>query len=323
MKRILLVSILFVVIAGPIASIEDASSITFSGSAADSLGTPVSEATVQWTENPSVNTTTDINGAFILTGLPSGSVFSVNITKTGFVPLYSQNFDVTANFSSPGHFTLITPTQLASWGVLAGKGAITGRVVEGVNEGSFISGAVVTYSSQLHPGTSPYSVTYYNGTIFEGSSTFSNGLFFILNVDPSDSINVTAAKASWTFNNKIFGTHADAVNAGRIESTHAFIYLPLIIKATPNTLVGTWNKVSCSGSCSGVPDQLVFNANGTGSGSGTDPDANGTFTWTLSGNQLTITSDKTEVANISWIDNNNISLTVIGGNDVTITLKRT
>jgi hypothetical protein len=99
------------------------------------------------------------------------------------------------------------------------------------------------------------------------------------------------------------------------------ISLPIVMSST-NSLVGTWNLANCTGSCSEVPNQFVFNANGTGTASGP---GGGTFTWTLCGNQLILnpTSGDTNVANINWIDNNNFIATLVaGGNKNQTTWKR-
>jgi len=90
-----------------------------------------------------------------------------------------------------------------------------------------------------------------------------------------------------------------------------------------NSLVGTWNFVSCTGHCSTVPNQLIFNANGAFNFPGP---GGGTGTWTLSGNQLTLTftSEATiGIITITWIDNNNIILNVVsGGSPQTTVWKR-
>jgi hypothetical protein len=98
------------------------------------------------------------------------------------------------------------------------------------------------------------------------------------------------------------------------------ISLPLVMSST-NSLVGTWNLANCTGSCSEVPNQFVFNADGTGTASGP---GGGTFTWTLCGKQLILnpTSGNTTVANINWIDNNNFIATLVAGGNNQTTWKK-
>lgn len=49
--------------------------------------------------------------------------------------------------------------------------------------------------------------------------------------------------------------------------------------STAGTFVGTWNKVSSTGTGSALADQIIFNSDGTGSYSGKNSGA-ANFTWT-------------------------------------------
>ncbi len=149
-----------------------------------------------------------------------------------------------------------------------------------------------TIIDDIGPGN--YSYTY-QGTLFE--------------------TNVSLAVSVEAYDNP--GTATYFFNRSRAISPYPYpVYLPLVVSSI-NSLVGTWNFVNCTGSCSAVPNQLVFNANGTGTASGP---GGGPFTWTLSGNQLTLnpTSGNMNAADINWIDNNNfIATLVVGGNNQT------
>ena len=82
-----------------------------------------------------------------------------------------------------------------------------------------------------------------------------------------------------------------------------------------NPLVGTWNRTAGPAGTR-APDQATFNADGSGRFSGT-VSGNATFTWTLSGNQLTVrtTGDPNPgpAMTLTWQDNNNLTRTDTGG----------
>ena len=79
-----------------------------------------------------------------------------------------------------------------------------------------------------------------------------------------------------------------------------------------DTIVGTWNRVSSTGTGANMPEQLIFNSNGTGSYSGSAT-GSGTLTWTQQGSQLTIT-----IQGVGTITVNNMSSPV--GNTFTLGL---
>jgi hypothetical protein len=94
------------------------------------------------------------------------------------------------------------------------------------------------------------------------------------------------------------------------------------------SLVGTWDQVGWTGgSAIGTPpDQMIFNAGGTGSMSGTRS-GSATFTWSVSGNTLTLNvGGSPSISTITWIDSNNIASTMpLGGGPSsghTLTMRR-
>jgi hypothetical protein len=190
-------------------------SITFGGGATDSAGHPVPGATVSMTGNPALSATADASGMFVLAGLPVNTTFSLQISGTGFAPSYTSNLLPTFNPTSSS-YVLYTPAEIASWGVTDGKGVIRSRVADVYNASSgYLGGAVVTASSTLHPST-PYTVTYYDGTGYGGSVTYSNGIYLVLNVDDGDTVTVTATKSGWYQGSKKFRTHAGGVSQGKV-----------------------------------------------------------------------------------------------------------
>jgi len=104
------------------------------------------------------------------------------------------------------------------WGVDAGKGAIVGRVVDNSNPQSvFIGGATVTFTSAKYPASPPYTVKYRDASGgLTGTSTYTDGRYYILNVEEGDTVTVTATKTGWSFTQRIFVTHADAVSQALI-----------------------------------------------------------------------------------------------------------
>jgi len=193
--------------------------ISFAGGVNNSAGSPINGALVEMVGNSSVNTTSGADGSFVLNGLPSGTDFSVMMSKTGYLPTYTNNFNSTSDVTAAAFNSLLTPADVSTWGLNAGKGVISARVADRNNPSVMISGAVVTCASSLHPGPCPYTITYNDGTGFSGASTFGNGRFFVMNVDDGDTVTVNASRAGWSFSPRVFLTHADAVGQGRIQGT--------------------------------------------------------------------------------------------------------
>ena len=191
-----------------------AAAISFTGAVSTSAGAPISGATIEMVGDPSIFTTSAIDGSFTLTGLPEGTTFSVKFSNTGYAPSYTHNFNMTTNFTRTSAYALYTPAEMSYWGITPGKGAISKRATD--NTDSTLAGAVVTAASALHPST-PYRVVYTDlqGKI-GGSSTFADGIYIVLNIDDGDTVTVTASKAGWSFNSRTFIAHADGVSQGRL-----------------------------------------------------------------------------------------------------------
>src|SRR3990172_4680171 len=172
------------------------------------------------TENASIFTNSDQNGAFTLDNLPSGQDFSGKLTTAGYVPTYTKNFNMTTSFSTSGAYTLYTASELSGWGITQGQAVIRGRVSVSGSPSSYIGGAAVTCTSSLHPGPCPYQVTYMDDqNSLGGTSTYSNGKFLVLSVDAGDTVTVTASKQGWSFGQTVLFTHADSVSQGGISGT--------------------------------------------------------------------------------------------------------
>lgn len=190
----------------------------------DSAANPLEGVAVEMLGNADVNTTTDASGNFIIGGLPFGSAVSLKLSKTGYVPTYSNDM---YNLSSqnilnltgykPLYYTLYSPEAIASWGVVSGSGVINGRVID-QNSMANLSGAVVTYTSAQKR---TYQVKYVNesGTLVDGPSTFANGIFMIINVADGDTVIASATKAGYNIAPRIYRTHADAVTQSSLFGT--------------------------------------------------------------------------------------------------------
>jgi hypothetical protein len=300
MRPITIACFFLVFVAGAVGSSDTALAINFSGFLQNSSNAPVSGITVFQAENVAIHSNPSASdGSFTLTGLPSGTDFSLKFVDTNSSPSYaigySRNYNRTTG-ASGSTFTIFTPTEITAWYQNTSPlvvqnsngGTIRGRVADADTDLN-IGGAKVTYTSSLGK---TYPLYYYNGTAstyVAGQATFANGHYLIFNVADGDAVNITVSKTGWVFNPITFDTHSGILNVsgGKILGSTPKLYLPLIL-STSNSVVGTWDFVNCTGSCSGVPNQIVFNADGTGQGIGTNSDANQTFSWTQQGNQGTV-----------------------------------
>jgi hypothetical protein len=174
-----------------------------------------------------VNTTTGADGAFTLGGLPAGTEFSVKIMgDETYVPTYTRVITSTGGVVADRNYNLFTQANLTTWGVSGGSGVIRGRIINSENTGAgYVSGAVVTYSSQL--GRTDYVVKYEDqfNVLSTGTGTTANGKYYILNVAEGDTVTVTATHPYYTFplltdgNARKFNTHANAVSEAIIKGT--------------------------------------------------------------------------------------------------------
>jgi hypothetical protein len=194
--------------------------ISFTGQVTTAAGAALLGVSVTIDGNPysTPSALTDGSGNFTLPGVPAGSWFALKMAKDGYRPTYTALLRSQANFGGGPAFALLTPAETESWGVqFDTKGVIATRVVDAA--GNNIAGAVVTAQSRLHPGV-PYTVTYRDDAgNFGGSSTYSNGRFFVLNVDEGDIVTVTATKSGYGPQSRSYLTHAGGISQGRIVIT--------------------------------------------------------------------------------------------------------
>jgi hypothetical protein len=212
--------------------------ISATGSVQDSNGNPVNDAIIEMVGNPYVTTTSDANGDFTLNGLPIGSTFAIEIVASGYMDLYSRNFNTTSNLEGLG-YTLHTPFQISGWGVDSDESDIVGHVTDSSNNN--LEGAVVSCTSKLHDPCT-YTIEYGSPpNSVNTTATTSNGSFYVLNVDAGDTVTIHAAPtADWVFTPITFVTYADSESEGKITGSAATVPgAPTIGTATPGNAQAT------------------------------------------------------------------------------------
>lgn len=169
--------------------------------AASNFTNPVADAAVSVLTDGNVDgTVTGVNGGFLLTGIPQGQNFELEITKTDYTPVYSEIFNWAQDLQTLLPYGLFPAGTLPNWGVAAGNGAIIGRVSQLATPLDFLAGATVTAVNAGNPGQS-FPVVYQdpaNGAM-GGATTYDNGVFVVLNVPAGTTVQLTAAKPGWTF----------------------------------------------------------------------------------------------------------------------------
>lgn len=176
-----------------------------------SAGIAIAGAKVEVQNESSSYATTAANGSFILNSFQNNNI-SLKITKTGYVPTYTRSYSINGNLDlTPYPIHLYTQAELTSWGVIPGKGVIVGQILNnGTTPYSAVSNVVVYSQSN----NKDYPVTYYNGTNFGGSATYSNGLFFVKNLPPYAWVGVTPIKSAWSFSLDGVNVYPDSVTEG-------------------------------------------------------------------------------------------------------------
>jgi hypothetical protein len=290
--------------------------VNFSGMVRDSAGGNLSGVTVSTSGlapfYPEVSTSTDSSGNYSLTG-PAGMPFTLHFSKATFHDVYTARMASAQNNTSPSPYVLFTDADLASKSGITpspGKGLIGTRVVNPDN-GNNVSGATVTATSKFH-GQNYYTVAYTDpgnpsGGIVSGpgTSTYSDGKFYVLNVDEGDYVAVLASRSGWGFQARTYITHAGAISETHVRGTP----LPVV---TPNPAAGTYtsaqsveltagNGTACASGCS-----IFYTTNGN------DPTLGGALSYTGSG----IPINSTTTLNFYAKNGDNISGNVVTANYV-------
>ncbi|HPC33171.1 MAG TPA: carboxypeptidase-like regulatory domain-containing protein, partial [Syntrophales bacterium] len=185
--------------------------------------------TVSLVSDPMVTTTASpADGSFNLTGVPMNTPFSLKFSAPGYLDTYtvnvggqSSNVNISSdNYGGSGPVFMPTSFDLLAFGALPdpNKAVITGRVSDQTfRYSTYVAGAVVTAQGL----NATYPVKYRDpfGNLVDSASTWGNGRYYVLNVDPEDTVTLTAQKANWTFAPRTFNTHENAHSQGRIYGT--------------------------------------------------------------------------------------------------------
>jgi len=190
----------FFVVTGP---------ISVSGVVRSSAGLGISGVKVEVVGNSALSAVSAGDGSYTIGNIPAAQPFVLKGTGSGVTDAYVGPFYDTVNLVGMD-VVMYSVTETSNWGMISGKGAIGGKVMDGARMGSPITDAVVTAKSALHPDA-PYTVSYPDANGWGTSATLSNGSYLILNVDPGDTITLYASKQDWKFPTLTVQTYADGV----------------------------------------------------------------------------------------------------------------
>ncbi len=159
----------------------------------------IDNATVQIVENSNVWLQTDAQGDFQLFGIRSGQSFDLVITKQGFIPVYSQIFNLAEDMQTLLPYGFFQEGTLQTWGNTPGTGLIFGRVSQLSCPAGYQSGATVT-AVNADNNDQAFPVTYMNSSgDFGGSTTDENGIYAVFNVPDGVTVKLTVLKSGWGF----------------------------------------------------------------------------------------------------------------------------
>jgi len=174
-----------------------------------------------------VNATMSNTDGFFYLNLPQATPVQVKFEKpqdTSLAPTYSADMTFGAENLAIGDFNLFAKITLTEW-TTTGKGIIRARVKDA--SGNYLAGAEVTVTSALHPETGiPYQICYDDACSTSKTETDATGRYVVKNVDPGDTVTVTAQKDGWTFNTRTFHTYADSMHQGSVTGTYTGVATP-------------------------------------------------------------------------------------------------
>jgi uncharacterized repeat protein (TIGR02543 family) len=185
------------------------------GNALSGVAAQVEGATI-----PSV--LSDVSGRYQLKGIPVGIPFQLKLSKAGYWDTDSAQSLMFSDFIGTGNFNLYTAADLANLNLTPGTGVIRARVTDNVGNGANLTGAIVTAYSTRYNSTSKYTVAYTNPVDTTkvvsgvGTSTHTDGKYYVLNVEEGDTVVVSAALTDYQFTPRTFVTHTNVVSQGRV-----------------------------------------------------------------------------------------------------------
>lgn len=126
----------------------------------------------------------------------------------------------------------------------------------------YLGGVEIFAASALHP-EAPYTVTYFDGSSYGGSSTYANGIFVVADIDDGDTVTISASKPGFYPAQRSYVVHADSVSQGRLALTAvaSIVASPPAVNFEPVAVGGSATKEV---SFTNVSDQSVtINRDGT------------------------------------------------------------
>lgn len=228
----------------------------------NSDGSPVTDATVQVVDQPTITANTNGSGNFTLNGIPAGIPFSIKITSPSFAPpVYSADTLQFANFAKTGGFYMYSQDEVNTWnGGVTGKGLIRSRITD--NTGATLSGASVTAFSVLHKSANYYTIAYDNdsGAFCQSCTTTGpDGRYYVQNVDEGDTVVVVAERSDYAFQVRTLRTHAGAVSEASLTGTPV-----LSITSLSSTSAAVGSTISINGNnfnSTAVNNIVIFSGN--------------------------------------------------------------
>ena len=237
-------------------------------------------------------TTSNADGAYYLT-VPMGTTVQLKFTKpqstTPLAPTYTANMSFGGGSTvSVGDYNLYAATKLTDWNVTPGKGIIRSRVSVRGQSGIYVGGATVTAQSALHPAI-PYQICYDDActsgkNVTDDPSVANGGRYIVRNVDPGDTVTVTAQKNGWSFSTQTFRTNADSVHQGGISGVN--LTLPSPPSQSYPTAASTSGSIAVTAPA-GTNWTVSSNVAWITITSGTSGSGSGTVSYTVSENTLT------------------------------------
>ena len=208
--------------------------VTFTTGAQTFGAALLSNVTIAVTESsPNNFCITGSSGTCTLT-VPSGVPYSLQLHDNSGLRRDTFSHRMVQTYNSIGslNFTLFADPELPF--SVANKGIMYNRVRDW-DTNAAMPGVIVTATSFLHPDT-PY-IVYYSDpantsnppVTGNGSTTASDGKFYISNLDEGDIITVKGSLAGYFIGSNSYQTHTGGVSSGRLPATP----LP-IVTATPS-----------------------------------------------------------------------------------------
>ncbi|MDU0457341.1 MAG: IPT/TIG domain-containing protein [Geobacteraceae bacterium] len=214
-------------------AVEFTPTFTYNYYVTDFSNIVMSGVQVEVADKPSVPAVlSNASGFFSLAGIPTGVIYRLKLSKLGYMPVYTAFFLNYSNVPTPVdssyNFALAQQSHFTSWGIQPGKGVLRARTRDGsiASSTNYLGGVTVSAYSNNHDSYNYYTVAYTNPAnttqLISGTSTYTDGKYYVLNVEEGDVITVTASKTGYNFPNaRIFIGKADAMGQSSIYGVPA------------------------------------------------------------------------------------------------------